>query len=213
MNDRPSAKNRLFVPILFLLGASVIWVFAFVVEYGNFWLKLPLGVALLAVSSTALSKDEDRIPFELSLQSLVIGVVSAFVLYGIFFLGNELLTLLLPTAEAEIAGVHQNKESLSLGLIAVLLLFVSSPGEELFWRAYIQRQFQKHLGPIPGLALSVLCYAGVHLFTGNLSLVLAALVAGSFWSMIYHIEKNIFTVILSHGLWTLLIFILFPIGA
>ncbi len=208
-----SKNDSLFIPILFLVGAGIIWVFAFVVEYGNFWLKLPLGVSILAVSSFAISRREDRISFALTARSAIIGVVSAAVLYGIFVLGNELLTILFPNAEGQIAAVHRNKEILSLQLIAVLLFFVSSPGEEIFWRAYIQRRFQNHFGPVPGLVVGILCYAGVHLFTGNLSLVLAALVAGSFWGVIYHIEKNIVTVIVSHSLWTLLVFVLFPVGA
>ncbi|MEX2442459.1 MAG: type II CAAX endopeptidase family protein [Alkalispirochaeta sp.] len=206
-------NNSLFIPILFLLGAIVIWVFAFVVEYGNFWLKLPLGVSILAVSSFAISRREDRTSFALTARSAIIGVVSAAVLYGIFLLGNELLIILFPTAEEQIAAVHRNKEALPLGLIAVLLFFVSSPGEEIFWRAYIQRRLQRNLGSISGLVVGILCYAGVHLFTGNPSLVLAALVAGAFWGIMYHIEKDIITVIVSHSFWTLLVFVLFPIGA
>jgi uncharacterized protein len=212
MNHKPVPRDNILIPILFLIGASGIWIFAFVVEYGNFWLKLPVGVALLAVTSMTISKGRERIAFVFSLRSLVIGVVSALVLYGIFFLGNELLSFLFPAAEEQIAAVHQNKEALSPWLIALLLFFVSSPGEEIFWRAYLQRQLQKHLGPVAGVVVGILCYAGVHLFTGNPSLVLAALVAGSFWSLLYSIEKNTFTVILSHSLWTVLIFILFPIG-
>ncbi|HDQ14154.1 MAG TPA: CPBP family intramembrane metalloprotease [Sediminispirochaeta sp.] len=199
--------------IVLLLLACLFWYAAFVLDYGNFWLKLPAAVAFLAVLAVLVTDGAVLRSMEASIGSLFRGVASALVLYLIFLIGNALLRFLFVGAGQNIATVYQNREHLSLPLIALLLFFVSSPGEEIFWRGFVQRNLQRFLGPIWGMIAAVFCYAAVHLLTGNPVLVLAALVAGLYWGLLYHYEGNLFTVIVSHALWTLLIFVLFPVGA
>jgi membrane protease YdiL (CAAX protease family) len=56
-----------------------------------------------------------------------------------------------------------------------------------------------------------LLYAGEHIITFNFMLVVAALVCGVFWGWIYKKERGIVTIIISHALWDLMIFVLCPL--
>ena len=96
-------------------------------------------------------------------------------------------------------------------LVGAVLLFVTSPGEELFWRGYIQRQAMRRLGQGRGTAVGVLLYGAVHLASGNIMLVMAAWVAGLFWCALYRWRGSLTACIVSHALWTVGVFLLFPI--
>ena len=52
--------------------------------------------------------------------------------------------------------------------MALVLLFITSPAEEVFWRGFIQRWFTHRFGGKAGWLLAVCVYAGVHVFSGNL---------------------------------------------
>ena len=58
----------------------------------------------------------------------------------------------------------------------------------------------QRFGDIRGLAMGTLVYGGVHLFSMNLILILAALVAGAFWGTLYLWKRDLGLVIVSHSL-------------
>ena len=93
-----------------------------------------------------------------------------------------------------------------------MLLFVSSPGEEIFWRGFLQKWAIGKWGSVVGWLVTALLYAAVHIVSGNFILVMAALVAGLFWGlMAAWLKDNLLPVIISHSLWTFAIFVLWPI--
>ena len=59
--------------------------------------------------------------------------------------------------------------------------------------------------------LSSLAYALVHVWAFNFMLLAAALVCGLFWGALYRWRKNLAPVIVSHAVWDVEIFILFPV--
>ena len=93
----------------------------------------------------------------------------------------------------------------------LLLLFIIGPGEEIYWRGFIQNTLSKKMGETKGYIISVLLYAGVHIITGNIMLVIAALVCGIYWGWLYKKEKSLLPVIISHAIWDLTIFVIFPL--
>ena len=97
-------------------------------------------------------------------------------------------------------------EGSNLWLIAVLLFFVTGPSEELYWRGYLQRGLSQRLGGFGGYVAATALYAAVHLWTLNVMLVGAAAVAGAFWGLLYWRLNNLAPVIISHSIWSALIF-------
>ena len=196
-----------------LIAAAVFWFFLFapVVEGLNFWTSLPVAAGLLAAwgiwcGGVPIRKEQ----FHWS--ALLIGTVAALTLYAIFFCGNFFAKLLFDFAPRQVGGIYAMKESNSTLLIAVMLLFVSSPAEEIFWRGFLQKWMMNRWGQITGWLIASLCYAAVHIVSGNFILVMAALIAGLFWGFLYLLLKgNLVPVIISHSLWTFGIFVLMPI--
>lgn len=196
---------------LFVAVALGLWYFAFQTELWNFWARLSLAVGLLALWALVLTPDRWAL-FAFGRREVLIGLLSALGLYLFFWVGKALSTAVLPFAAEQISSVYANKAQLSPVLIGLLLLFVLGPGEEIFWRGFVQRQLAEQWGGYAGWLATTAVYALVHLWTLNAMLVLAAAAAGLVWGWIYWRERNLTSVIISHALWDLSVFVLFPLG-
>jgi membrane protease YdiL (CAAX protease family) len=115
-------------------------------------------------------------------------------------------------AGGQVAAVYENKAQASPWLIAVLLLFIIGPAEEIFWRGFVQRRFVSRWGRWGGLLAATAAYTLVHIWAANLMLLLAAMAGGLFWGYIYLRTDSLAPVIISHAVWDVLIFILLPVA-
>jgi len=190
--------------VLLALGC---WGITFGWARGNFWVKI--GLSVLAVFSYSLFWQKPKISPRLS--SFLLGLLSAGVLYFIFYLGHHLAPYILPGAETQVGGIYSLGEGTSKVLIFLLLFFVTGPGEEIFWRGFLQHHLMKNCGDFQGFVVGTLLYAGVHVFSFNLMLLLAALVAGAFWGLLYLWRKDLWVQITSHSVWSAVIFAVAPI--
>ena len=143
---------------------------------------------------------------------LGIGLLSALFLYGVFYIGNTASRFLFSFAGENIDNVYAFKSGAAPLRIILLMLLLIGPGEELFWRGFVQRNFQKDVTPWKGFLLASAIYTLVHMASGNVMLVLAAGVCGFFWGYLYYRLKSIWLNILSHTLWDVAIFIIFPMN-
>ena len=97
-------------------------------------------------------------------------------------------------------------------MIALLLLFIIGPAEEIFWRGYIQRQLSQRWSPNVGFLVTTAIYTAVHLPSGNFMLVMAAMVCGVAWGGLYRLMPQHFpAIVLSHALWDAAAFVWFPL--
>jgi hypothetical protein len=196
---------------LAVVAAFGLWYFIFQTETWNFWLRLSLSAGLLAIGALALTPDSRRL-FQCSWRAVVIGVVSALALYALFWAGKGIATALLPFASADISNVYAKREQLDLVQIGLLLFFIVGPSEEVFWRGFVQRRLADLFGDRTGLLAATALYALVHLWTLNVTLIVAAAVVGLFWGWLYGRERNLVAVMISHSLWDLIVFVLLPLG-
>jgi uncharacterized protein len=126
-------------------------------------------------------------------------------------LGHHLAPYILPGSKTQVGGIYSLGKETSKVLIFLFLLFITGPGEEIFWRGFFQDQLMNRWGSLPGFILTTLIYAGVHVFSYNLMLILAALVAGAFWGLLYLWKRELLVQITSHSFWSAVIFALAPI--
>lgn len=194
---------------LVLLGFGF-WFVSFYLNPFNFWLEMAASVAILAFFSLLTWSSYEQLA-SLTPRNVMIGVFSALALYGLFWLGNIIVTELIPFAESEIGAIYENTGSTALPVIGVLLFLVIGPGEEIFWRGTVQRKLEESYGNSVGLLVGAGLYALVHFWSLNLTLVLAALVAGLVWGWIYARENDLVPVIISHSVWSVLIFLIIPV--
>jgi hypothetical protein len=141
---------------------------------------------------------------------ITLGVGSAIVLYGIFWLGNNLSRAWFDFAGEGIEGVYGFKGGAAYERIMLLMVLIIGPGEEIFWRGALQRWFTERLGGRRGFFVATIIYTGVHIFSGNIMLIVAALVAGMFWGWMYWRFRSMLANVISHTLWDVSVFLLFP---
>ncbi len=118
----------------------------------------------------------------------------------------------LPFGQHQIGAIYLKGEGTPLWVIALLLFFVTGPSEEIFWRGYLQRTLMLRFGSWQGWLLATVVYAAVHLWSFNFMLIGAAGVAGAFWGAMYWRLGNLGPVILSHSVWSTVIFAIFPMS-
>lgn len=186
------------------LSLVVFWVI-FAWQPVNFWLLMAAGTALLATLSLVLRGD---FVLREGVRSgdLALGLVSAAVLYGVFYAGR----LVVP--RSQVGAVYDIRAHAPSAVIAPLLLLVIGPGEEIFWRGLVQHSLAGFLPGWPAVVVAALIYAAIHLVARNPTLVLAALVGGLFWGGLYLVTGRIFPVIVSHAVWDFVVLLALPLG-
>jgi uncharacterized protein len=189
-----------------------LWYFTFAVASGNFWLKLCSSALLLSLIGLALSRNAWRDLFRFRRRDLWLSPASAILLYGMFWVGKGVSSVILPFASTEISGIYLIRTQLDPVVIGFLLMLVMGPAEEIYWHGFVQRNLSASWGPLRGLLVTTGLYAGVHVSSLNFTLVMAAAVCGLFWGWLYQREQSLVPVILSHSLWDLAIFVLFPLS-
>jgi uncharacterized protein len=190
-----------------VLLATLGWAFTFGLAWGNFWLKI--GVTVVCVCAYALAWKPIRIRF--AWPAVALGVLSAAVLYLVFFVGNAVAPLVMPAAHTQVGGIYGLGGGSSRIWIFLLLFFVTGPGEEIFWRGFLQGQLEEKWGRSTAFGLATAVYGCVHVFSGNPMLILAALVAGAFWGALYAWKKDLLLLMVSHSIWSAFIFAVVPI--
>ena len=184
----------------------------------NFWIIMSASAVVLTSLALAFSHDaESAFKIEKPLLQLLGGIVLAFVLWGIFWIGDKLSSMLFDFARPGVDAVYSMKEGVPSWLIVVLLLFLIGPAEELFWRGYVQGTLSRLLagrrfGADLALLLTALVYALVHIWSFNFMLVMAALIAGTVWGLVFRLcPKALPALVVSHALWDALVFVILPI--
>ena len=191
--------------------AFVLWYITFVLPWSSFWIKISLSASLLAgISLFLYPLRAGELRFDLS--GILIGLGSAVLLYFVFWTARAVSVALFDFAGRQIAGIYDKGTGTPVWNIALLLFFVTGPGEEIFWRGCLQRNLMQRFGRWPGWAVATAIYAAVHVCSLNFMLVGAAAVAGAFWGAMYARLGRLTPVILSHSVWSTLIFAVFPMG-
>ncbi len=216
---RPAAR-RLAAAIA---TAALLWFLMFSPWTGgrlNFWLAMSASAVILTALALRFGPPpadghENGAKCAWPVQVLA-GVAIAFALWGVFWIGDKAAAWMFGFARPEVDAVYAMKEGSPAWMIALLLLVLIGPAEEYFWRGYVQRTLGRLL---PGrraadaaFLLTTAVYALVHLWSFNFMLVMAALVAGAVWGLIYRLRPQLLpALILSHALWDALVFVLLPI--
>ncbi len=195
--------------------AAILWFVMFspwTSIYLNFWAAMSISAGILILMSFALEK-EWKSQFHLDIKSVIIGLVSACLLWGVFYIGNFLSIRLFDFASGQINSIYSLRDGNNYNLIALLLLFWIGPAEVIFWQGYIQRNWMEQFGNFKGFFFTILIYSLVHIWSFNFILVMAACVCGIFWGLMYWLikPKNLLPLLISHAVWDTMVFIIFPI--
>ena len=194
--------------ILTLPIAYAVWFFAFQVPVLNFWLRITISSFILL--ATALTVGRRELSLRPTPVGVVVGVVSAVLLYLFFWSGYQVLSGF-PQFTGTISSVYSLKGAEPTSFIATVLLFPIGPTEEIYWRGFIQNALSKRLSTRSSILLTSAVYASIHLPTLNPSLIFVAFVGGLVWGYVYR-RWGLAASMVSHVLWDEMIFVFLVIG-
>lgn len=142
--------------------------------------------------------------------AIAVGVGAGVALYGatrvFFLLVADHWAALRQQSEA----TYGRQGSLSLGLAFVLSVMVTVPGEELFWREFVQLEL---VGALDGATLlaAVLAWAAfvaANAFSRNLAIVAGAIVGGAVWCGLCWWTGGVGASLACHVVWTALMLLI-----
>lgn len=194
--------------------AAVLWCIMFLpvtAPYVNFWWMMTASACALSILSSIFNPGWWK-GVKLDFSNIVLGVAIAVALWGVFWVGDKMSQIMFNFARPQVDLIYGMKEGESPWLLTALMLFLIGPAEEIFWRGYVQNKLQQRYSPNMGYAVTTAIYALVHAGSCNFMLIMAALVAGAAWGLMYRLFPQKFgAIILSHALWDVAVFVWFPI--
>jgi membrane protease YdiL (CAAX protease family) len=141
-----------------------------------------------------------------------VGLASAAVLYLTFRAGDVFARRFVPGGDSQIREIYTLRTLRPRGEIAARLAAIIGPAEELFWRGLVQAALMRRVGRWKGGVLAAAAYGGVHVVSGNFTLMGAAGVAGAHWCVLYSAGVPLGALIVSHVAWDIWIFLIQPTG-
>jgi len=212
MTPRPTKRTAPSTAALRVGVASAVAAFTatFRGPRARFWDRMTL--TGLGLGAYAVIANPGLRQTRLSRRDVASGLGSAAALYATFRLGDAFARRFVPGGDAQIRDIYALRSLRPRPEIALRLATVIGPAEELFWRGLVQGSLMARYGRWPGAALAAACYGGVHVVTGNLTLVGAAGVAGTHWCALYAARVPLGALIVSHVAWDIWIFLVQPTG-
>jgi membrane protease YdiL (CAAX protease family) len=176
-------------------------------DKGIFW-YIYTGSLLLLITFAILQVDVDDQKGLFSYLSL--GVLSGLLLYGLFWIGYRGAGFLELGFQRDIHKLYRwYGPSLYWEYFALIL--VAGPGEEIFWRGFVQKRLMSLCSPRAAIILGAILYASVYIYSGKLILILGAFISGIIWGALYDWKKSMPLVIVSHIIFDIMLFIILPL--
>jgi uncharacterized protein len=198
------AASAFFIPLFITRGAGPI----------DFWWWMSAALLILIIAGSLFDRDYlSAIHADMTehqARKIALGLAATLALFIVFAAGNQISRYIFEFARRNIDAVYEFRGGASSLRIALLMAVVIGPGEELFWRSFLQRRMAQRFGGWHGFAAATALYTAVHLASGNLMLVLAAMVCGIFWGLLYLRFKSPLINMVSHTVWDIAVFIVFP---
>ncbi len=205
-DDRP---GRIAL-VLGLAGAATAFTAVFRGPRDRFWSRMTLtGVGL---GSWALLTSRPARRVGIGPWRIVAGLLSALVLYLTFAAGDRFARRYVPGGDEDIRDIYALRHLRPRAEIAARLALLIGPAEEVFWRGLVQEALMRRYGRWPGAALAAAAYGGVHVTSGNFTLLGAAATAGAHWCVLYAARVPLGALIVSHVAWDVWIFLVQPTG-
>lgn len=202
--------------------AAALWFIMFspwTAPHVPFWGAMAVSSCILLALSFIFFPDWHK-GLKLNLSQIILGVAIAALMWGIFWLGDKLSSLLFSFARPQVDNIYALKDGSLKWLLAAQLLLLTGPAEEIFWRGCLQKALGDTLERKNGLKkarflaalITLAAYTLIHIWSFNFMLTMAALVAGAVWGLLFWLKPQwLPALIVSHALWDAAVFVVFPI--
>ncbi|MCM3787739.1 CPBP family intramembrane metalloprotease [Domibacillus indicus] len=194
----------------FILGVAAAYVLLYVtfLDKDIFW-YIYTAATLFFISISIISEPIDD--QQNTNRFMLYGILSGVVLYALFAAGYALLKLMPVAAEEHVSSIYALFSPVFIWHYIVLVLIII-PGEELFFRGFIQKRLGRYMNKWAAMVIAALFYASVFVFSGEWLWMMAALCGGLFWGSLYIWRKSIPMLIISHLIFDLLFVVFLPLA-
>lgn len=174
----------------------------------TFWYMYTFSLLVLMSFSMLFIKIYDEMP---TWKSLIYGLGYGTLIYAIIAGGYQAFLFLPFDAGSSVSRLLETFAPTSIWHF-LLLMFVIVPGEEIFWRGYIQQKLKKYMsGPMAVLASSVLFGLALGL-GGFVSGTFAAVASGIVLGFLYEWKRSMPLLIVAHLVMIVLLFLIKPLS-
>ena len=197
------ARDKWFISGFFIAHLLLFFTFE---DKLIFWYIFPASLLFLISISIAKEAIENQVPVW---QFLFIGAVSGVFIFSLFWFGNLMINMFDLPLFSSVSALYRWYAPKEFWHYIVLMLIVA-PGEEVFWRGFIQKRLITLVGRWMSIVVSAIMYASVHLYADHWMLAFSALFAGVLWGWLYAWKRSLPLVIISHLVFDLFLFIILP---
>ncbi|MBS4207809.1 CPBP family intramembrane glutamic endopeptidase [Bacillus sp. FJAT-50079] len=172
-----------------------------------FWYLYTASMLFLISITIVNEKIDDEANTKLN---FLYGIVSGVALYVLFFVGDWLLAFMPTSLSKQIPKIYSHF-SLEWIWHYLVLFFIIVPGEEIFWRGFIQKKLMRYMNVKLAIILSAALNASAFIFSGYTVLIIAAFISGLAWGCLYAWKRSMPLLIISHLTFNLLLMIFLPL--
>ncbi len=203
--------NKVWVGVVLAFALWFVMFSPLTAQHVNFWAMMTIAAVTLTVYATVCRPKVWK-EIKITWLDIVMGVAIAAVLWGVFWIGDKISSMMFGFARPQVNAIYGIKEGASPVVLSLLLLLVIGPAEELFWRGFFQNSLSMNYGMNACFIRATLVYTLIHCSSLNFMLVMAAMVCGVAWGLLYRLFPERFAaIVISHALWDAAVFIWFPI--
>jgi len=181
----------------------------FTFQYINVFWYIYTATALFLIAYSIMNEEsEDSLPVH---KYLLLGIGTGFGIYLIFWVGHFFLQAIqFSHAVAQVEYLYWKIAPKDI-IHYILLILILVPGEEFFWRGFIQKRLLRYSSFWQSIILTSILNASVYLFTSLYTLLIAALISGLVWGWLYAKYRSLPLAIISHLTFDLTMFLFLPL--
>jgi membrane protease YdiL (CAAX protease family) len=196
-----SHKLILLIPLAFYLYN---WVFE---NTAVFWYMYPFAILVLMSLAIMFSKIIDEMA---TWKSVLYGLTFGALIYGMIAAGYQLLGIF-PIADERTVTRFLSAFSPTSIWHFLLLMLIIVPGEEIFWRGFVQQQLKQYVPTSLAILFSAVLF-GIALGIGGFVLGgLAGAFAGIVLGALYEWKRSMPLIIIAHLVMIVLLFLVLPL--
>ncbi|WP_462409075.1 lysostaphin resistance A-like protein [Neobacillus sp. Marseille-QA0830] len=173
-----------------------------------FWYIFSGSILILIAYAMYQGEVDDQLSF---FRYFLHGLISGLLLYFLFWLGIKVMHMIHLPITRDIQHLYRSYAP-SIFWEYFALILVAAPGEELFWRGFVQKKLMNFFTPGWGIVIGSVLYTSVHLYSGSILLMLAAFLSGLAWGFLYYWKSSMPLSIVSHIVFDIMIFIILPLN-
>lgn len=203
MNILPPAHRW----ILFLPAAYILLYLTFS-NSSIFWYMYTFTTLLFIAIAFVQNRIEDDVQ---TWEFLVFGIGYGTLTYGIIATGYRLFSIISSEATISVGDFLRDYGPHTIWHY-LLLMIIIAPGEELFWRGFVQQKLKNYMSPFFAVITASLLFGLSLSFSGFWLGVLAACFSGIVWGLLYEWKRSMPLIIIAHITMTILLFLILPLA-